>query len=209
MIGRLFASFGPLMMAFALFAYVVFSRYSGQFRTFWRTFLSLFYICYYNMTYESTIVTSRSNPISMIFFMTFVVVFTICIYSGMLVSVFCSYVWHKRELQIRSDIENNLRIQCSACDHKYKYSDCQKHQRPGLSVNLSEYLNIDFKSHQGRTKYKRMMISRIERLRAGVDRLIDENVVLIKELEVPTYICNEVRMDLWNKCKFLKNLLGD
>lgn len=51
MIGRLFASFGPLLIAFSLFAYVVFSRYSGQFSSFWRTFLSLFYICYYNMTY--------------------------------------------------------------------------------------------------------------------------------------------------------------
>lgn len=96
MIGRLFASFGPLLIAFALFAYVIFSRYSAQFSSFWRTFLSLFYICYYNMTYESAIVTGRSNPISMIFFMTFVTVFTICIYSGMLVSVFCSYVWRKR-----------------------------------------------------------------------------------------------------------------
>jgi hypothetical protein len=104
MIGRLFASFGPFLMAFSLFAYVVFSRYSGQFSSFWKTFLSLFYICYYNMTYESTIVTARSNPISLIFFMVFVLVFTICIYSGMLVSVFCSYVWRKREQQIRKDI---------------------------------------------------------------------------------------------------------
>jgi len=96
MIVRLFASFGPLLIAFSLFGYCVFARYSGQFSSFWRTFLSLFYICYYNMTYESAIVTSRSNPISMIFFITFVLIFTICIYSGMLVSVFCSYVWSKR-----------------------------------------------------------------------------------------------------------------
>lgn len=93
---QLFASFLPLLIAFSLFAYSIFSRYSGQFSSFWRTFTSLFYICYYNMTYESAIVTSRSNPISMIFFIAFVILFTICIYSGMLVSVFCSYVWGKR-----------------------------------------------------------------------------------------------------------------
>ncbi len=51
MIGRLFASFGPLLIAFSIFGYCVFSRYSGQFSSFWRTFTSLFYICYYNMTY--------------------------------------------------------------------------------------------------------------------------------------------------------------
>ena len=96
MIGWLFASFGPLMIAFAMFGYVVFSRYSAQFSSLWRTFLSLFYICYYNMTYESAMVTSRANPISLIFFIVFVLLFTICVYSGMLVSVFCSYVWRKR-----------------------------------------------------------------------------------------------------------------
>ena len=136
MIGRLFISFGPFLMAFSLFAYIVFSRYSGQFSSFWRTFLSLFYICYYNMTYESTMVTARSNPISLIFFIVFVLVFTICIYSGMLVSVFCSYVWHKRELVIRKDIEENLRIQCSSCDHKYKYAEC-KEIKPKKSYILS------------------------------------------------------------------------
>lgn len=57
----------------------------------------------------------------MIFFITFVLLFTICIYSSMLVSVFCSYVWGKREQQIQKDIVANLRIQCHSCDHKYKY----------------------------------------------------------------------------------------
>lgn len=179
MIGRLFASFGPLLIAFSLFAYVVFSRYTGQFSSFWRTFLSLFYICYYNMTYESAMVTARSNPISLIFFMVFVLVFTICIYSGMLVSVFCSYVWRKRELQIRKDIEENLRIQCSACDHKYRYADSFK-QNPKKSFNLSEYLAIDFTSPDGKDKYKRIMKVRIERLRAVADDLIDSNVRLLR-----------------------------
>jgi hypothetical protein len=96
MIGWIFASFGPVLIAFSLFGYVVFSRYSGQFSSFRRTFLSLFYICYYNMTYESAMVTSRANPISLIFFVVFVLLFTMCVYSGMLVSVFCSYVWRKR-----------------------------------------------------------------------------------------------------------------
>ena len=123
MIVRLFASFGPLLIAFSMFGYCAFARYSAQFSSFWRTFLSLFYICYYNMTYESAIVTSRSNPISIIFFISFVLIFTICIYSGMLVSVFCSYVWSKREMQIKKDITNNLKIQCSSCDHKYKYTE--------------------------------------------------------------------------------------
>lgn len=139
MIGRLFASFGPLLIAFSIFAYCVFSRYSGQFSSFWRTFTSLFYICYYNMTYESSVVTGRSNPISMIFFITFVLLFTICIYSSMLVSVFCSYVWGKREEQIKKDIVANLKIQCSSCDHKYKYSERSK-IKPKKSFNLSEFL---------------------------------------------------------------------
>lgn len=136
MIGRLFASFGPLLIAFSIFGYCVFSRYSGQFSSFWRTFTSLFYICYYNMTYESAIVTGRSNPISMIFFITFVLLFTICIYSSMLVSVFCSYVWGKREEQIKQDIVANLKIQCSSCDHKYRYADRSK-LKPKVSFNLS------------------------------------------------------------------------
>ena len=172
MIGWIFASFGPLLIAFSLFGYVVFSRYSGQFSSFWRTFLSLFYICYYNMTYESAMVTSRANPISLIFFVVFVLLFTMCVYSGMLVSVFCSYVWKKRQLQIRKDIENNLRIQCSNCDHKYRYLDTLK-VKPKASFNLSEFLEIDFKDRDGRDKYKIMMKARIQRLRRTAENVIE------------------------------------
>ena len=189
MIGRLLASFGPLMMAFTLFGYVVFSRYAGQFSSFWRTFLQLFYVCYYNMTYESMMVTARSNPVSMIFWMTFVIVFTICIYSGMLVSVFCSYVWQKRELLIRQDIQDNLRIQCSACDHKYKYSDCH-HIQPKNSFNLSEFLQIDFSSADGRQKYKRVMRARVLRLRDRADQLVDASVLSCNRLQLPRSYCN-------------------
>ena len=81
----------------------------------------------------------------MIFFITFVLLFTICIYSSMLVSVFCSYVWGKREEQIKQDIVANLKIQCSSCDHKYRYADRMK-TKPKLSFNLSEFLDIDWKN---------------------------------------------------------------
>lgn len=164
MIGRLFASFGPLLIAFSIFGYCVFSRYSGQFSSLWRTFTSLFYICYYNMFYESAVVTSRSNPISMVFFISFVLLFTMCIYSSMLVSVFCSYVWSKRENQIKKDIVNNLKIQCSSCDHKYKYADRTK-VKPKTSFNLSQFLMVDWTDLDQRTKYKRVMAARINRLR--------------------------------------------
>ena len=96
LVGRIFISFGPVFIAFSMFAYLMFCREAYQFSSFWRTFLNLFYISYYNMTYESFVVTSRANPISMIFFFCFVILFTICVYSGMLVSVFCSYVWNKK-----------------------------------------------------------------------------------------------------------------
>ena len=125
-VGRLFVSFGPIFIAFTLFGYTLFCREAWQFSTFRRTFLTLFYISYYNATYESFVVTSRANPIAMIFFFSFVILFTICVYSGMLVSVFCSYVWNKRESKVKQDIVNNLKIQCSECNYKYKYIDCVK-----------------------------------------------------------------------------------
>jgi hypothetical protein len=113
LVGRIFVSFGPIFIAFVLFAYIMFCREAWQFSSFRRTFLNLFYISYYNMTYESFIVTSRTNPISIIFFVSFVILFTMCVYSGMLVSVFCSYVWNKKESKVKEDIINNLKIQCS------------------------------------------------------------------------------------------------
>lgn len=100
----------------------------------------------------------------MIFFITFVLLFTICIYSSMLVSVFCSYVWGKREEQIKQDIVANLKIQCSSCDHKYKYADRSK-LKPKVSFNLSEFLEIDWRSPDACLKYKRVMAARIKRLR--------------------------------------------
>jgi hypothetical protein len=63
----------------------------------------------------------------------------------MLVSVFCSYVWGKREEQIKHDIVANLKIQCSSCDHKYRYADRMK-MKPKVSFNLSEFLEIDWKN---------------------------------------------------------------
>lgn len=52
LVGRLFISFMPLFFGFAILAYCVFCRYAHQFSSFKQTLLSLFYICYYNMTYE-------------------------------------------------------------------------------------------------------------------------------------------------------------
>jgi len=51
LVGRLFVSFGPIFIAFTLFAYALFCREAWQFSTYKRTVLNLFYICYYNMTY--------------------------------------------------------------------------------------------------------------------------------------------------------------
>jgi len=68
-----------------------------------------------------------------------------------------------------------LRIQCSACDHKYKYADCKK-LRPKRSFNLSEYLRIDFDNPDAKEKYIRIMMNRIDRLRRSVDQLIDDSV---------------------------------
>ena len=67
-------------------------------------------------------------------------------------------------MQIKKDIENNLRIQCSNCDFKYRYLDTLK-GKPKASFNLSEFLEINFNDRDGRDKYKRIMKSRIERLR--------------------------------------------
>jgi len=90
----------------------------------------------------------------------------------MLVSVFCSYVWGKRELQIKADITNNLKIQCGSCDHKYKYTDRAKTNKK-RSFSLCQYLEIDFRNPEECIKYKRVMIARINRLRMKVDELIN------------------------------------
>ena len=97
-VGRLFVSFGPLFIGFCLFAMTLFCRYSEIFVSFHKTFISLFCVSYYNMTYEDFKTTEKAGPISAIFFTTFVLLFTASIYSGLLVSVFCSYVWNKRDL---------------------------------------------------------------------------------------------------------------
>jgi hypothetical protein len=87
----------------------------------------------------------RANPISMIFFFSFVILFTICVYSGMLVSVFCSYVWNKRESKIKEDIVNNLKIQCSECNYKYKYVECLKLMKdPKRSLKMSFVMQVNF-----------------------------------------------------------------
>jgi hypothetical protein len=123
LVGRLFISFLPLFIGFAVLAYCLFCRYAHQFSSFKQTLLSLFYICYYNMTYEEIIVTARADPISSIFFFVFVLLFTFCIYSSMLVSVFCSFAWDRREQEMQKDILNNLKIKCSNCDFIYKYDE--------------------------------------------------------------------------------------
>lgn len=51
-VGRLFISFMPLFIGFSILAYCIFCRYAHQFSSYKQTLLSLFYICYYNMTYE-------------------------------------------------------------------------------------------------------------------------------------------------------------
>lgn len=96
-VGRLFISFGPMFIGFCLFALTAFCRYTNLFVSFHKAFISLFCVCFYNMTYEEYRTTERTNPISSIFFTVLIMLFTICIYSGMLVSVFCSYMWNKRE----------------------------------------------------------------------------------------------------------------
>lgn len=65
----------------------------------------------------------------------------------MLVSVFCSYVWNKREDKIKQDIINNLKIQCSSCDYKYKYIDCvklMKDPKRSQKLKMSFIMQVDF-----------------------------------------------------------------
>lgn len=136
----------------------------------------LFYISYYNATYESFVLTMRANPISMIFFFSFVILFTICVYSGMLVSVFCSYVWNKRESKIKEQIVNNLKIQCTECDHKYKYVDCLKILKdPKRSLKMSFVMQVDFKNVEQRHKYKKTLATKMKFLTERVDQLMTES----------------------------------
>lgn len=51
-VGRLFVSFGPMFIGFCLFALTAFCRYSPLFTSFHKTLISIFCVCYYNMTYE-------------------------------------------------------------------------------------------------------------------------------------------------------------
>ena len=65
----------------------------------------------------------------------------------MLVSVFCSYVWNKREAQVKQQIVDNLKIQCSECNYKYKYVDCLKLMKdPKRSLKMSFVMQVDFKN---------------------------------------------------------------
>jgi hypothetical protein len=51
LVGRLFVSFGPMFIGFVLFALTAFCRYTNLFDDFHKSFISLFCVCYYNMTY--------------------------------------------------------------------------------------------------------------------------------------------------------------
>lgn len=136
-VGRLFVSFGPLFIGFCMFALTVFCRYSTLFVSFHKTFISLFCVCYYNMTYEEFRTTERTNPISTVFFTTLVMLFTVCIYSGMLVSVFCSYMWNRRENKHKQELVDSLKVQCLSCNTKYNYSEGFK-QSLKLSIHRHE-----------------------------------------------------------------------
>lgn len=91
----------------------------------------------------------------------------------MLVSVFCSYVWGKREEQIKKDIEENLKIQCANCDHKYRYADSLK-TNPKKSINMSQLLHIDFDSPEQQQKYKEAIINKIIHLRKILELIIED-----------------------------------
>lgn len=143
----------------------------------------------------------------MIFFITFVLLFTICIYSSMLVSVFCSYVWGKREKQIQQDIVENLKIQCHSCDHKYKYADRAK-LKPKTSFNLSQFLHIDWNDPDQCSKYKRVMAARIQRLREQSESYIEETSTLLRSTDFPTAFNEQLVEDLWAKKRLIHNLIG-
>ena len=165
LVGKLFISFAPLFIAFAMLAYSIFARYSFHFSTLHRTLLSIYYICYYNMIYEQFVGTQRVNPLSAIFFVVLVLLFTIFIYSGMLVSVFCSYVWHKRELRMKEDMVDNLKIQCSACDHQYRVKDGEVPDQERQHERLYSMLEIDLNKPASRKKYKETLIKRTDYLK--------------------------------------------
>jgi hypothetical protein len=125
-VGRMFISFGPLFMGFVVFACTAFSRYTNLFDSFHKSFISIFCVCYYNMVYEQYRTTERANPISSLFFTTLVMVFTICVYSGMLVSVFCSFMWNKREERLKEELLQSLKIECANCKARYNYAQGYK-----------------------------------------------------------------------------------
>jgi hypothetical protein len=112
----------------------------------------------------------------MIFFFSFVILFTICVYSGMLVSVFCSYVWNKRESKIKEQIVNNLKIQCTECNHKYKYVDCLKILKdPKRSLKMSFVMQVDFKNVEERHRYKKTLGMKMKFLTERVEELMVES----------------------------------
>ena len=49
--------------------------------------------------------------------------FTVCIYSGMLVSAFCSYMWNQRDQKSKRELLQVLKIQCTNCQKKYTYDE--------------------------------------------------------------------------------------
>ena len=57
LIGRLFLAFLPIFIGFSIMAYTIFSRLTDKYSTFHKSILQLFFICYYNMTYETYVIT--------------------------------------------------------------------------------------------------------------------------------------------------------
>ena len=167
LVGRLFISFGPIFIGFVLFAHAVFCRYSDLFVSFHKAFVSLFCISYYNMTYEGYKSTEKQGPVSAIFFTTFVLLFTACVYSGMLVSVFCSYVWNKRDQKNKQELVDSLKIECGNCQHKYMYREGAK-----MSQNNQNFVGKDrmletlaaniLGNRFCRAKYKEIIIYRLK-----------------------------------------------
>jgi hypothetical protein len=115
------------------------------------------------------IVTVRADPISTIFFFIFILLFTFSVYSSMLVSIFCSFAWDRREEEMQRDILNNLKIKCSNCDFVYKYEE-------KLVVKV-----VDERGRYDEDKGKKLRELYIRRLRNGakhIDIIVGESRLL-------------------------------
>ena len=175
LIGRLFITFLPIFIGFSMLAYCMFSRLTDKYFTLKRSLLQLFYVSYYNMTYETFVTTERLSPLSSVFIFVFILLFTFTIYSSMLVTSFCAYAWDIREEQLIKDIKDNLVIQCSNCEYKFQYKE-EDHIERKIP---HPYIHMD-SGKQNKLKY--LYMSRVSACNQKMEIVINELKLLYQQL---------------------------